>query len=104
MYAVDGFCFVVDAYVNARSLCETYYEKAPELEIQCINTVHGEKESSKEAKIVYVPSHLFHISFELFKNSMRALCERSAEHLIAVPPPIQVVIVKSVEDVTIKVK
>lgn len=86
--------------MNARSLCETYYEKAPELRIQCINTVEEEKGNS--AKIVYVPSHLFHISFELFKNSMRALCERTGE--IDTPPPIQVIIVKSAEDVAIKVR
>ncbi|XP_055351417.1 pyruvate dehydrogenase (acetyl-transferring) kinase, mitochondrial-like [Paramacrobiotus metropolitanus] len=89
---------VDDAYVNARSLCETYYTRAPELQIHCINTVDKERNSS--AKIVYVPSHLYHITFELFKNSMRALCERTEE--MATLAPIQVVIVKSAEDVAIK--
>ena len=55
--------FFLDAYTNARALCETNYEKYPELRLQCINTV----EEGVTAKMVYVPSHLFHISFELFK-------------------------------------
>ncbi|GAU94428.1 hypothetical protein RvY_06203 [Ramazzottius varieornatus] len=92
---------IEDAYTNARALCETNYEKYPELRLQCINTV----EEGVPAKMVYVPSHLFHISFELFKNAMRAVCERSTEPLgiaDAHLPPIDVVIVKTAEDVTIK--
>jgi len=51
-------------------------------------------------KIVYVPSHLYHILFELFKNSMRA----TVEHLKTdVLPPLHVTIVKGKEDVCVKV-
>lgn len=51
-------------------------------------------------KIVYVPSHLYHILFELFKNSMRAIVEH---HKTDVLPPLFVTIVKGKEDVCVKV-
>lgn len=51
-------------------------------------------------KIVYVPSHLYHILFELFKNSMRATVEH---HKTDILPPLHVTIVKGKEDVCVKV-
>jgi hypothetical protein len=52
--------------------------------------------------MVYVPSHLYHMLFELFKNSMRAIVEyhgtASDDY-----PVIKVMICKGKEDVTIKV-
>ncbi|OQV25879.1 [Pyruvate dehydrogenase (acetyl-transferring)] kinase isozyme 2, mitochondrial [Hypsibius exemplaris] len=87
---------VEDAFASARSLCENFYEQSPELKMTCINTVNREE----PLKIVYVPSHLFHISFELFKNAMRATCEKGGASLSL--PPIEVVIVKTTEDVAIK--
>lgn len=51
-------------------------------------------------KIVYVPSHLYHILFELFKNSMRSMVE---VHHTDTLPPLLVTIVKGKEDVCIKV-
>ena len=60
------------------------------------------KEPNTPIQIVYVPSHLYHILFELFKNSMRAVVEHhgsAARHY----PPVQVLIIRGKEDVTIKV-
>lgn len=51
-------------------------------------------------RICYVPSHLYHILFELFKNSMRAIVER---HKTEILPPLLVTIVKGKEDVCVKV-
>lgn len=57
-------------------------------------------EKGKPIKIVYVPSHLYHMLFELFKNSMRAVMEyHGAEDDI---PPIKVTIVKGKEDICVK--
>ncbi|CAF4276700.1 unnamed protein product, partial [Rotaria magnacalcarata] len=52
--------------------------------------------------IVYIPAHLYHIAFELLKNSLRATAERygldAKEY-----PPVRVHIVKGHEDVTIAI-
>lgn len=53
-------------------------------------------------KIVYVPSHLYHMLFELFKNSMRAVMEYHG-HAQETFPPIEVSIVHGKEDICIKV-
>jgi len=52
-------------------------------------------------KIVYVPSHLYHMLFELFKNSMRATMENSSESSSV--PPLRVTITNGKEDVCVKV-
>jgi hypothetical protein len=61
-----------------------------------------ETERGVRIRIVYVPSHLYHMLFELFKNSMRAVIEHhgaDAEH----HPPIEVTIVRGREDICVKV-
>uniref|UniRef100_A0A8C1KK59 Protein-serine/threonine kinase n=1 Tax=Cyprinus carpio TaxID=7962 RepID=A0A8C1KK59_CYPCA len=50
--------------------------------------------------IVYVPSHLYHMLFELFKNAMRATIENHKEGCNF--PPIQVMVGIGGEDLTIK--
>lgn len=47
-----------------------------------------------------MPSHLYHILFELFKNAMRAIVEH---HKTDILPPLNVTIVKGKEDVCVKV-
>ena len=49
-------------------LCEQYYLVAPELEVEEFSA----KAPNKPIQVVYVPSHLFLMLFELFRNSMRA--------------------------------
>lgn len=53
--------------------------------------------------MVYVPSHLYHMLFELFKNSMRAVMEHHGNKSDNVPP-VQVAIVRGKEDICVKVK
>ncbi|XP_005111084.2 pyruvate dehydrogenase (acetyl-transferring) kinase, mitochondrial [Aplysia californica] len=90
---------VQDAYENARFLCEQYYLAAPELDIVSRNNAESECESDP-IQIVYVPSHLYHMLFELFKNAMRAAVEYHSEESV---PPLKVMIVKGQEDLSIKV-
>ncbi|KAL0267693.1 UNVERIFIED_CONTAM: hypothetical protein PYX00_009888 [Menopon gallinae] len=87
---------VEDAYENAKFLCDQYYLASPELNVHEHN-VCTEEDS---VKMVYVPSHLYHMLFELFKNSMRAVMEYhgNAEYL----PPISVTIVRGKEDICVK--
>lgn len=67
---IDPVCdpgsVVLDAYENARYLCDQYYLASPELKMTQINGV----DKNAPIRIVYVPSHLYHMLFELFKNSM----------------------------------
>ncbi|XP_057328615.1 pyruvate dehydrogenase (acetyl-transferring) kinase, mitochondrial isoform X3 [Microplitis mediator] len=98
---IDPSCDVVsvikDAYENARFLCDQYYLASPEL----ILKQHNDLENGEIIKIIYVPSHLYHMLFELFKNSMRAIMEyydgRADNY-----PPIEVNIVRGKEDICVK--
>lgn len=62
---------------------------------------HAELENGEPIRIVYVPSHLYHILFELFKNSMRATMETHQDS--GDIPPIKVTIVKGKEDISVKI-
>jgi len=52
-------------------------------------------------QVVYVPSHLYHMLFELFKNSMRAVMEFHGEKDKI--PPVTAHVSAASEDVCIKV-
>ncbi|KAK2872915.1 hypothetical protein Q8A67_022812 [Cirrhinus molitorella] len=100
--SIDPACNVAevvrDAYETAKMLCEQYYMTAPELKIGEFNS----KAPKKPVQVVYVPSHLFHMLFELFKNSMRAtveLYENSSEGL----PPVKAMVTLGKEDLSIKI-
>uniref|UniRef100_A0A8C6P725 Protein-serine/threonine kinase n=1 Tax=Nothobranchius furzeri TaxID=105023 RepID=A0A8C6P725_NOTFU len=73
-------------------------------EFQNFPVIQGRKIKApkKPIQVVYVPSHLFHMLFELFKNSMRAtveLHENSAEGL----PPVKARVTLGKEDLSIKI-
>ncbi|XP_048866088.1 pyruvate dehydrogenase (acetyl-transferring) kinase isozyme 3, mitochondrial [Brienomyrus brachyistius] len=100
--SIDPTCnvaeVVTDAYETARMLCEQYYMGAPELKVEEFNA----KAPKKPIQVVYVPSHLFHMLFELFKNSMRATVEfheSSAEGF----PPVKALVTLGKEDLSIKI-
>lgn len=60
-----------------------------------------ELEEDNNVDIVYVPSHLYHMLFELFKNSMRAVLEYHSS--LDTYPPITVTVAKGKEDICLKV-
>uniref|UniRef100_A0A673KRL9 Protein-serine/threonine kinase n=1 Tax=Sinocyclocheilus rhinocerous TaxID=307959 RepID=A0A673KRL9_9TELE len=100
--SIDPACNVAevvrDAYETAKMLSEQYYMTAPELKIGELNS----KAPKKPIQVVYVPSHLFHMLFELFKNSMRAtveLYENSSEGL----PPVKAMVTLGKEDLSVKI-
>ncbi|XP_029790237.1 pyruvate dehydrogenase (acetyl-transferring) kinase isozyme 1, mitochondrial isoform X2 [Suricata suricatta] len=98
--SINPNCNVVevikDGYENARRLCDLYYINSPELELEELNA----KSPGQPIQVVYVPSHLYHMVFELFKNAMRATMEHHADK--GVYPPIQVHITLGSEDLTVK--
>lgn len=95
--AFDGNCdirkVVEDAAHTAQFLCEKYYLGAPEIEIELVN-------DRKYIEMGYVPSHLHHICFELFKNSMRATIETHGSYDC---PPIKVLLTKGQDNVCIRI-
>uniref|UniRef100_A0A8D0Z5N2 Protein-serine/threonine kinase n=1 Tax=Sus scrofa TaxID=9823 RepID=A0A8D0Z5N2_PIG len=87
---------VKDAYDMAKLLCDKYYMASPDLEIQEINASNAKQ----PIHMVYVPSHLYHMLFELFKNAMRATVESHESSLTL--PSIKVMVALGEEDLSIK--
>ena len=77
---------IEDAYRAARDICEYHYMASPELDFRAVNGVPGDNSPPEKISFVYVPSHLYHIMFELIKNSMRATIERHGDHTVYLPP------------------
>lgn len=99
--AIDQCCNVAavarHAAESARLLCEDKYLDSPEV----IITTLSSSGDDGEPELVCVPSHLYHIMFELFKNSCRAVTEF---HDDTTPlPPIEVTIVKGTNDLGIRI-
>ncbi|CAD1472724.1 unnamed protein product, partial [Heterotrigona itama] len=94
--SIDPSCEIIsvvkDAYEKARLLCDEYYLASPELIVQ--------QHNGNQIRIVYVPSHLFHMLFELFKNSMRAIMEHHSSN--AEYPAIEVIVSRGKEDICVK--
>ena len=111
---------IMEAFQNAAFLCEEYYNCAPDIEIkgkiilrykskrdtQMLHTTgqtmtRNEKGKKVGLSLVYPPPHLYHILFELFKNSMRATVEThsKAKEL----PEIEVLLAKGEHDVSIRI-
>eukprot|EP01134_Creolimax_fragrantissima_P000090 CFRG0090T1 len=86
---------ILDAIDNARFLCEQYYFASPEV------TVVMPHQTEEAFRFPYIPSHLYHMVFELLKNSMRAVVEQYGDDDNI--PPIKIVLVKGNEDLTIKI-
>uniref|UniRef100_UPI00358F7681 pyruvate dehydrogenase (acetyl-transferring) kinase isozyme 1, mitochondrial-like n=1 Tax=Myxine glutinosa TaxID=7769 RepID=UPI00358F7681 len=99
---IDPHCdpveVIKDAFENAKLLCDLFYQGCPALEI----SIHDIRGKDQPLQVVYVPSHLYHMLFELFKNSMRATIELH-DATSSSYPPIQVLVSLGKEDLTIKV-
>lgn len=99
--SIDPNCDVVavveDAFECAKMLCDQYYLTSPELKLTQVNG----KFPGQPIHIVYVPSHLHHMLFELFKNAMRATVEHQENRPSLTPVEATVVLGK--EDLTIKI-
>ena len=86
-----------EAYAQAAFVCDSMYMDHPKLNIKTSNMV----DDTDTVNFVYIPNHLYHMFFEVFKNSMRATMEFHED--ADVPPEIDVHIVKSSDDITIKI-
>lgn len=88
---------VDDAYENAKFLCDQYYLSSPSVIVEEYDMLA----SGKAICVDYVPSHLYHMLFELFKNSMRAVVEYYGTDCESYPP-LNVLLCRGKEDLTIK--
>jgi len=99
---IDPMCdpasVVLDAYESARFLCDQYYLASPEMKL----IQHNEVDNNLPIHMIYVPSHLYHILFEVFKNSMRAVMEHHGQNLENIPP-LEVTVVRGREDICVKI-
>lgn len=59
-------------------------------------------DKDKEIEFVYVPSHLYHMAFELYKNAMRAVIEHHGQDAKSYPK-INTLVVMGKEDLTIRI-
>eukprot|EP00126_Sphaerothecum_destruens_P005381 Sdes_comp18731_c0_seq1m9073 len=98
---IDKYCqpamIVADAAINAKFLCDQCYMTSPDFEVLTPNASSG-----STIQFPYIPSHLYHICFELLKNSMRAVTE-SHQDSDKPMPKVRIVVVEGEEDLTIKI-
>ena len=94
---------IEDAYRAARDICEYHYMASPELDFRAVNGVPGDNSPAEKISFVYVPSQLYHIMFELIKNSMRATNEFADARGLVKIPPIKCKIYKTKNDITIRI-
>eukprot|EP00092_Neocalanus_flemingeri_P026010 GFUD01028191.1.p1 GENE.GFUD01028191.1~~GFUD01028191.1.p1 ORF type:complete len:296 (-),score=72.04 GFUD01028191.1:149-1036(-) len=103
---IDQNCDILDvcydAFDAASVMCDQEYFDHPKLKATAMDTSDENKETQEKVTATYVPSHLHHILFEIFKNSMRATCEFSEEKGTDLPY-IRVRIFKTKNDITIKI-
>merc|ERR1719430_762987 len=87
-----------NAYNSASILCDGEYYDHPKLVIYAEDVTDNDENTKKVVSASYVPAHLHHILFEIFKNSMRATCEFTEERNLPKLPPITCKIFKTKED------
>ena len=68
-----------------------------------VNKLYLIEQSIVFFRISYMPHHLHHICFEIFKNAMRATVQDSKEKQLPEMPPIKCLVTKSEGDITIRV-
>ena len=68
---IDKKCNILgvceDAYLTAANLCDREYMDHPKLIATALDTSDENVETQDEVSASYVPSHLHHIMFEIFK-------------------------------------
>ncbi|MGH0120373.1 UNVERIFIED_CONTAM: hypothetical protein FKN15_039176 [Acipenser sinensis] len=93
--SIDPSCNVVEV-IKDLSIHSRYIDDV----IIGMPIVSAAKEREKPTTVVYVPSHLYHMVFELFKNAMRATMEFNGDALTH--PAIKVSVALGNEDLTVK--
>jgi len=90
-----------EAHQNAAFLCEEHYDTSPDMELKGHTTAKNTHGKKVGPALSYPTAHLYHILFELFKNSMRATVETHSTSLQL--PPVEVLLSKGEHDVSIRI-
>ncbi|KAK0422795.1 hypothetical protein QR680_007791 [Steinernema hermaphroditum] len=97
--ACDVAGVIKTAFFDARYLCDIHYKVSPGLRLKCINSLNP----GKMIRVVSVPSHLYHVMFELFKNAMRATVEFNPDTDSDELPLVEVTVVSGRHDLSVKI-
>lgn len=101
---IDPECNILaiadQAYSAASLLCDNEYFDHPKLVSSGVDTTATDP---GPVTCVYVPAHLHHILFEVFKNAMRASCEYAERKELADIPHIRLLVFKTEDDITLKI-
>jgi len=104
---IDQTCNIVgvaeDAYDAAAVLCDGEYFDHPRMQMVAQDITDTDPDTLNKVSAVYVPAHLHHILFEVFKNSMRATCEFAEQRQQHELPEIRCQIYKTKDDITVKI-
>lgn len=104
---IDQRCDVAavanDAFDAAAVLCDGEYFDHPRLNFSSEDVTDNNPETKEVVTATYVPAHLHHILFEVFKNSMRAAMEHAERRQIHDLPPITCRVFKTKTDITVKI-
>ncbi|XP_023331729.1 pyruvate dehydrogenase (acetyl-transferring) kinase, mitochondrial [Eurytemora carolleeae] len=104
---IDPHCDLLqvaeEAYSAASLLCDNEYFDHPKLVSTAVDTTDENINTRGRITAVYVPAHLHHILFEIFKNSMRASCEWAEQKELSEIPHIRLKIYKTANDITLKI-
>jgi len=92
-----------EAYATAALLCDQEFMDHPHLVVTNQDVTDPAAPWDTAVTAAYVPAHLHHIFFEVFKNSMRASCELAEARGLLEVPPVRVGIYRSADDITVKI-
>ncbi|KAJ3142016.1 hypothetical protein HK100_003879 [Physocladia obscura] len=96
---------VTQAAENAQSVLQDSFGvfDPPEIKLVIAGSDSRVDANLDDIEFMYVPSHLHHMLFELFKNSLRAIVEKYGLDADGEYPPIKVIVAQGHEDITVKI-
>ncbi|KAJ3070206.1 hypothetical protein HDU98_006748 [Podochytrium sp. JEL0797] len=95
---------VTQAAENAQHVLQDSFGVFDPPEIKLVIAGSGPVDAAvDDIEFMYCPSHLHHMLFELFKNSLRAIVETHGLEADGEYPPVKVIVAQGKEDITIKI-
>ncbi|KAI8908148.1 mitochondrial branched-chain alpha-ketoacid dehydrogenase kinase-domain-containing protein [Powellomyces hirtus] len=102
----DTVAVAQEAATDASEICEQNFGVAPPVHIVLANQTtisDSDIASSAALSLVYIPSHLHHILFELLKNAMRATLLKHTPSSGSPIPPVTITVTPTATNISIKI-